>query len=201
MPSAYDVVAHIVNSNPVIEFLTLVTYVEGPNWRDLPEAAKTDITMQANGIQQDVDERIFIRITREEAIAKNLQEFGQKLGSNKLLGVISEVTLFDGRKAHIPMMDFLCPLTGNNMHLLCSLLAELRLGKGYLLETGRSFHYYGLALLTDASWQKFLGKCLLMSGFSDDRYIGHQLVDGHCVLRLSTGKLKATEPSIIAEIS
>jgi hypothetical protein len=40
-----------------------------------------------------------------------------------------------------------------------------------------------------------------MSGFADDRYIGHQLVDGYCVLRLSSGKLKNHTPTVVAELA
>jgi len=58
--------------------------------------------------------------------------------------------------------------------------------------------YYGFQLLPESEWPIFLGKCLLMSGYADDRYIGHQLVDGYCVLRLSSGVLKAGSPQVVA---
>jgi len=101
---------------------------------------------------------------------------------------------------HIPMMDFMCPPSYENQQALSGLLRELNHGRGFLLESGRSYHYYGLQILDERQWHVFLGKCLLMSGFVDDRYVGHQLVDGHCVLRLSAGQLKAKIPTVIAEL-
>jgi len=87
-----------------------------------------------------------------------------------------------------------------NSEILVQLLRALGNGEGFLLRSGRSYHYYGATLLTEIEWRVFLGKCLLMSGYSDDRYIGHQLVDGYCALRLSSGKLKNQVPTIVAEI-
>jgi hypothetical protein len=99
------------------------------------------------------------------------------------------------------MMDFMCVPSSTNLELLAHLLGDLHQGRGCLLDSGRSYHYYGFRLLSGTEWQMFLGKSLLMSGFADDRYIGHQLVDGHCVLRLSSGKLKSCVPTVVAELS
>ncbi len=98
------------------------------------------------------------------------------------------------------MMDFVAPPSTKNLEVLTRLLRELRHRRGWLLESGRSYHYYSQQILTDEEWKVFLGKCLLMSGYVDDRYIGHQLVDGHCVLRLSAGKLKASPPKVVVEL-
>jgi hypothetical protein len=123
------------------------------------------------------------------------------LRTGKLLGAVSKVGLTGRRSAHIPMMDFVCVPSPRSLDLLVRLLKDLRQGRGYLLESGRSYHYYGFQLLTEEEWRVFLGKCLLMSGFTDDRYIGHQLADGHCVLRLSSGTLKSSVPTVVAELS
>lgn len=69
------------------------------------------------------------------------------------------------------------------------------------MESGRSYHYYGCELLSEEEWIVFLGKSLLMSGYTDDRYIGHQLVDGHCVLRLSSRKSKANVPMVVSALT
>jgi len=199
--SAYVVVADIVRSNPTVESLTLVTYVEGPNWRDLPRKADTpSVELLLGGLEQDRGERILAKFSRTEVTAENLFASASKLPHNKLLGVVSRVLLEGGGAAHIPMMDFMCVPSAGNLELLVRLLGNLRQGRGFLLESGRSYHYYGFQLLTEEGWRGFLGKCLLMSGYTDDRYIGHQLVDGHCVLRLSSGKSKARLPTVVVEL-
>jgi len=198
--SCYDVVAQIVESNPTIESTALVTYVEGPNWRDLPSVGEgASLARRLRGLKQDRGERVFTKVLRSEISANNLCHTAQTLRGNRLLGMCSRVQLVGGASAHIPMMDFMCPASPTNLELLVPLIKDLCHGRGCLLESGRSYHFYGFKLLTEEQWKVFLGKCLLMSGFADDRYIGHQLVDGHCVLRLSSGESKILVPRVVSE--
>lgn len=199
--SAFDVVTEIVQSNPAIEFLTLVTYSEGPDWRELPHPqGKDEIEFLLAGLQQDRGERALTRLSRNEISDEKIRQSVENLPEHKLLGIHSNVVLARGGEGHIPMMDFMCPPSPENRDRVTRLLASLHLGKGYLLESGESYHYYGFKILSEG-WRIFLGKCLLMSGYSDDRYIGHQLVNGYCVLRLSSARIKNRIPTVVAEVS
>ena len=200
MRNAFEVVADVVNSNPNIDSLSLVSYEENSTWRD-KAGRGTDLPMLLKGLNQDRRPRVPIGVPRMDATAGNLRRIADGLGENRLLGVCSIVRLVGGQSRHIPMMDFMCAPSSANLGLLGHLLGDLRQGKGCLLDSGRSYHYYGFYLLSRAEWQIFMGRCLLMSGFADDRYIGHQLVDGHCVLRLSAGKLKNCVPTVVGELS
>jgi len=199
--NAYDVVADVVLSNPAIESLTLLNYEEGTNWRDVARMEGSSLATLLKGLGQDQGRRILTKVSRTEASSGNLCEIARSLGENRLLGVCSSVELVGGGSAHIAMMDFMCEPSTRNLELLARLIEGLHHGRGCLLESGRSYHYYGFRLLTEEAWKVFLGKCLLMSGFADDRYIGHQLVDGYCVLRLSSGKSKRCIPKVISELT
>jgi hypothetical protein len=199
--NSYDVVGEIVQSNPLIECITLVSYQEGVNWRDLAQARDDpELPLLRKGLKQDSGPRVLMKLPRQEVSHESLSDIARKLGENRLLGVCSNVQLVEGRSAHIPMMDFLCVPSEDNLRILTTLISDLRQGKGFLLRSGRSYHYYALTLITEEEWKVFLGRCLLMSGFTDDRYIGHQLVDGYCVLRLSSGKSKHCIPMVAAEL-
>jgi hypothetical protein len=65
------------------------------------------------------------------------------------------------------MMDFTYPSSTRNLEVLTRLIRKVPggKGKGFLLESGRSYHYYGVELLTNQEWRVFLGKCLLTSGW------------------------------------
>ncbi len=198
----YSVVAEVVRSNPSIEWLTLVNDEEAVNWRDLSEAeGSPGLALRLKGLRQGGGRRILTRVPRKEASEAALRDIAHSLGENRLLGICSIVRLDDGQPAHIPMMDFVCAPSAENLDVLARLICDLRQGQGFLLQSGRSYHYYGLRLIPEREWRVFLGKCLLMSGFADDRYIGHQLVDGHCVLRLSSGKSKNCVPTVVAELT
>lgn len=199
--NAFDVLAQIVEVNPSIEGLTLVSYMEKLNWRDLTQSqGLAELDALIVGTQQDRGERALRKIVRTEATAARLRCVAEELPKEQLLGVFSKVSLVDGGTAHIPMMDFSCVPSDRNLELLKSLLKSLGGGKGFLLESGKSYHYYGTQILDEEGWRIFLGKCLLMSDHSDSRYIGHQLIDGHCVLRLSAGKLKQMLPKLVTVV-
>jgi len=198
--TGFEVVAALVQLNPEIQTLDFVTYHEGPNWRDLSLPASDQLPFRVRGLQQDNGQRIHSAFVRQEITAEKLHAFAARLEPYQLLGVTSKVQLSGGKPGHIPMMDFMCPPSPENQAAVTRLLREFQPAGGRLLESGKSYHYYGCRILSDNEWHLFLGKCLLMSGYVDDRYIGHQLVDGHCVLRLSASKLKSKIPIVIAEI-
>ena len=201
MRSAYDVVTDLVESNKNIKSIRLVSYDEKSTWRDLVVPGEhIELPVLVQGLNQDQGPRVFNDIPREQATADELRVIASNLSESRVLGICSIVQLVSGESLHIPMMDFLCTPSQTNLTLLTNLVGKLDQRRGFLLESGRSYHYYGFDLLSTTDWQAFLGKCLLMSGFADDRYIGHQLVDGHCVLRLSSGKLKSCVPVVVAEL-
>jgi hypothetical protein len=200
--SAIELVAEIVRVNSAIDSLSLVTYQEAPNWRDTPVSLDdAGIDFLIRGLQQDQGERTITTMSRCEVSPENLDQIAKNLPPSKLLGLQSNVPLASGGQAHIPMMDFMCSPSQRNLERLTRLLESLRMGKGFLLESGRSYHYYGSRVLSEAGWRTFLGRCLLMTGCADERYVGHQLVNGFCVLRISSGRLKNREPLVVAEIS
>jgi hypothetical protein len=197
--TAYEVVEAVVASNPEIECINLVSYVEGPNWRDRV-GGRCDPATLLSGLRQDEAKRVLTTMPRDEVSACNLEARAEALVDGRLLGILSRVVLKTGVEAHIPMMDFVCPPSPENLETLIFLLGGLRYGKGWVVESGRSYHFYGSKLVRGIDWNVFLGKCLLMSNYVDTRYIGHQLVDGHCVLRLSSGSLRSRVPTVVAHL-
>ncbi len=62
----------------------------------------------------------------------------------------------------MPMMDSLCRPSKRNQDLLTHLLRGVGQTRGFVLDSGRSYHYYGVEILSEGAWRRFLGKCLLM---------------------------------------
>jgi len=194
--SSAEIVADIVRANSQIASVEVVSYREGPNWNDL---VGTIEGKSLAGLKQDEEVRTFFRLTRSEVLERGIQSLMDRLRGT-LIGIVSRVNLSSNKAAHIPMMDFKCEISNENLQTLIKMLRSITIGPGYLLESGRSYHFFATQLISEEEWRTFLGRCLLMSGYSDDRYIGHQLVDGHCVLRLSGGNLKERIPTVVAEI-
>jgi hypothetical protein len=111
------------------------------------------------------------------------------LAPNEELALQSRVKLHDGSYLHIPMIDFIASSADQ------SLAVGEWVDRAVFLHidiyaTGRSFHGYGLRLLTDQDWQQFMGQLLLANlpgdpPVVDTRWIGHRLVAGYGALRWS----------------
>lgn len=108
---------------------------------------------------------------------------------------------------HIPLMDFRCKPSPENLHRVTKAIREIQdklfyrgdmPKQGFVLESGRSYHYYGCYLMDTLSWNTFLGMCLLLSDLTDARYIGHSLIDSSSTLRISATPLRPQIPKVVA---
>jgi hypothetical protein len=70
---------------------------------------------------------------------------------------------------------------------------------GYLLSSGRYFHYYGKRLLRPHEWVSFLAQFLMPCVLVSPRYVGHSLHRGFCTLRLNAvPPLKPDIPTLLS---
>lgn len=96
------------------------------------------------------------------------------------LSVCSSVTVA-GQTRHIAMVDF---QTGAMIEDIVEGMRRIA-ERGVVIESTRSFHYYGTALLDGAAWRRFMGWSLLLDHIVDARWVGHCLIEGECALRVS----------------
>lgn len=124
-----------------------------------------------------------------------------ELSDKSVLAICSKCVTKDNKTAHIPMIDFSCPINERNRELVRIAAEKLGRGKGVLLESGQSFHYYGLYLLDENDWIKFTANSLLLSPLTDSRYIAHRLISGMAVLRLTGSDQKPIIPKVVEIIT
>ena len=107
------------------------------------------------------------------------------------------------------MMDFETDKGGCGLETISNRLQHVGITNGWVLETEFSYHYYGHELISDEGWIHFMGKCLLLSIFhdrknieqvADPRYIGHSLMRGGNVLRITTRGDKSFVPTVVATL-
>jgi hypothetical protein len=126
-----------------------------------------------------------------------LQEHIARLSSDRVLALCSKCRLRDGSLKHIPMMDFRCLPSPENLEKIKTILKGLGQRNGAIVESGRSYHFYGFELLDQNEWIRFLAQCLLLHPFTDSRYIAHRLMGGTCALRITATKLKPKIPIVL----
>jgi hypothetical protein len=117
---------------------------------------------------------------------------------NSILVLSSRVQVVDRVDMHIPMLDFHCPESGSSLDLVNAALQALGINSGFIVRSGKSFHYYGRELIGQVQWTRFLSRALLLAPIVDRCWIAHQLIEGSGGLRISTRIDAARPPEIVA---
>ena len=123
------------------------------------------------------------------------------LPEGSALAVYSQVILEAETEAHIPLLDFRCRRSRENLARVVLAMRAIDSGGGVILNSGNSYHYYGLSLLTNREWREFVGKCLLVESLVDVRNLGHCLIDGEAALRISRDGRFGRDPTIVATVN
>ena len=125
----------------------------------------------------------FVDFQKEELIA----EIMQKVPAGQELAIHSNIQLLSGEAVHFVMLDM---STSAKAHLekLKAFLGGNLFEEIVWYQSGRSFHGYGHALLSQGEWVKFMGLLLLanqpkLEPTVDPRWIGHRLLAGYAALR------------------
>ena len=122
---------------------------------------------------------------KSEAFTRKIRELSESVPPGQMLAMCSEVQLKNGSIKHIPMIDFRCPVSPHCLQLVRKIAKLFDVGKGFIVETDRSYHFYGAELLTGQEWSQLLGRALQFSPIVDRAWIAHQLIDLCCNLRIA----------------
>lgn len=137
-------------------------------------------------------------LTREEILAGGLGERARKLDLDDVLGFCSRCWNTSGAERHLPLMDFNVGPGDRGRELVVSAMSHLLSYGGYLLRSGRSYHFYGSKVMTWRKYADFASACLLLEPITDPRYIAHRLLSRMGVLRLTASGGKPSVPKVVA---
>lgn len=112
------------------------------------------------------------------------------------LAVSSRLQLVTGDISHLPMADFRCQCGEGNARAIRKMLEHIGQPEGMLIQSGRSYHFYGFSLLSPDAWTKFMGQVLLFAPVTDPRYVAHRLIDGQCRLKIVGSKNEPPPPIV-----
>ena len=136
-------------------------------------------------------------ITRLHApVVRSSQEpnFGLDITDGEIINLHSHVITNTG-VLHIPMMDLDCSISDENLKAVGE-YAKILGREGVILQTGRSYHYYGFHLMSKSEWVDFIASSMLAK-VCDIRYMAHKLKDGFITLRITAGGMRNTEPKVV----
>lgn len=133
------------------------------------------------------DERRSFRISASNASNDQLISICNEAPPGTNLALHSNVFFYNGFVAHIPMIDMAARAVGVIGKVLNVLPVNLTENMQWF-SSGRSFHGYGINLLTRDEWIEFMGRLLLANQpqqhpVVDPRWVGHRLIAGYSALR------------------
>jgi hypothetical protein len=191
----------------------------GPEWTfveqalkrypDLPLPARVrcllSISEMPEGILEAMSYHQGIAATRfsvkvEELTPERVEELVERAAPNSLFSVCSQVQLKNGSTKHIPMMDFLCPKSERSLEVVRRVAPLFGAGGGFILESDRSYHFYGSRLLSEWELVRFLARALLFAPVVDQTWIAHQLIDKCCALRIRPHKGAGAAPPLVYNV-
>lgn len=197
--TAPQLVASLPGFMPEIAWLTFMSYPVTPGFDERLQAAGSvspEVVVR-NAVVHDLGGRRTFRVLAQDVSEEKIRELHSEAGENRAIGITSVVETLDRKRRHIPMMDLKSRVSGFNQRAIVDLFKSVRNEPGVLLDSGNSYHYYGLQTVDESSWRAFLGECLLFSPVVDSRYVGHRLIDGFCVLRVSEAAHKSRVPAVV----
>lgn len=173
------------------EFVSFYTYVPKGNTRDRKVNTLSQLLFHDPSEPTDV-------IRGRGITVDSLNEKIGLLQKDSVLAILSAMRISPSYTYHIvPMMDFHCPTGLESLSRIEQFLKVIRQKEGVILDSGRSYHYYGVNLMDGKEWLDFLGDCLL-SGLVDVRHVGHRLKDRCGILRISACPLRPKIPTVVS---
>lgn len=136
----------------------------------------------------------------ESKEVSSLRKLERSMPKGQMLAISSRVELRNGENRHIAMLDLHPVASPTNLAAATAAIRALNLsGGGFLLQSGKSYHYYGVALLTERELVEFLARALLLGPIVDTRWAAHQILEGACALRIGSRRGYQDLPFVVAE--
>lgn len=168
--------AHLVNKTLIKKATTGMSF-----WESLFSIAKSgegiDKDLIKNALFHNKNEK-FTYYTRNDFIDFISRDIDGDIAIN------SKVVLTDGSEKHIPMLDFKIKSNPYNLKLVKDVLDVLNL-KGFILDSGKSYHFVGFELKTESELLDLLAYFILLQPISDKAWASHQILERSTSLRLS----------------
>ncbi len=138
-----------------------------------------------------------LEITRDKILKHELSKL-LKRNSQYSIGLKSKVEIKSGEYRHLNFLDFHCEVSNTNAEIAIRICDRLISGGYVLLDSGDSYHAWGVQLVQHEERIRLLGRALFFMPIIDGFYIAHQLVQDSSSIRISGGGKRKRIPQVIA---
>lgn len=110
----------------------------------------------------------------------------------------SKVLMDNDKEGHLPLLDFHIPVSETNAKVVESVCRKIGLLKGWILNSGESYHFIGGEPIFYKDLELLLYKALMFTPIIDKAWISHQLREHSCSLRI--GRKNGSMPEVVKEL-
>lgn len=142
---------------------------------------ETRVGVLRNALAHDVQSYKFEPTRVDELLTRLRSGHYADLPAREVVALSSRVKSTAGDVGHLPMLDFWTESASVALDIL-----EVLGCQGVLLSSGRSFHYIGDRIVSDADLTSLLASAQLVAPAVDQRWVAHQILNRYCSLRIST---------------
>jgi hypothetical protein len=140
------------------------------------------------------------RVSRDEVVTLSGQ--GDASPSNQLIALSSRVGMVGRPDLHLQLLDFHIQPSAEASRLALAVLVAIKAQRGWLLDSGRSYHFISEALVDSVALQSFLARAMLFAPITDRNWIAHQLIEGRAALRIfGNPRTGAGQPVVVARVT
>lgn len=175
---------------------TIFEHFVAVNWRVLYPAVSQKLNNIKEGLIQHRPYREW-KLSGQDILNADFDPSKITAIEHHVVSISSKITCHDGINRHIAMMN-LHPEEGLTLDDIVMIVEGVTEDMpGYILESGRYYHFYGVSLLDKKEWTRFMVQFLMLTIIVSPRYIGHCLYRDYAALRLSTDtKYKTLLPRV-----
>jgi hypothetical protein len=199
---AVDVLRAVVSQlvHPDAKRLELIVHDVGVNWRQRYETPERRLANLAEGLEHSGPFQGRL-VEIDDVVAGSPVPASVSIPAGNAVSITSRVFSRQGRLiGHLPIMN-LHPAVPHVDRIVDAVELVVQQRRGYLLASGRYYHYYGHGLLSGSEWLAFLVRFLMATDLVSPRYIGHCLHRDFAALRLLPAPPhKPVEPSYVATV-
>ena len=95
------------------------------------------------------------------------------------------------------MIDFHINPSEDNLKTVDKVLSKLELKNGFLINSGKSYHFISKNLVTQDQLNTLLAKMIFFTPIIDRNWVAHQIIEKMCALRVTKGS--KTDLKIVKE--
>lgn len=165
----------------------LFDHTVGQNWREKYGTNSQKLHHLNEGLIQHTPFAEWL-VAGEQIIDNLFDPKSYVISEGHVISMSSKIKIASGETRHLAIMN-LHPeghISYDKLVKMIEIVTENM--PGYLLESGRYYHFYGHMLLDEEQWLRFMAQFLMPTILVSPRYIGHCMYRGYAALRLTTDK-------------